>query len=155
MPMMTLTALVNFCSKWFSSWSSVRILSTLGSLISMLGFAIIFFITPDWSADQLFIPMILLGSGTSFAMPVMTSIVLSQATQDAAGSASAYFNCARQMGGVTGVAVFGLILSTGGDDMTHGLRLVAYAAAAVTLCWVIISLKRLPFLKLHELYSHE
>ncbi len=28
-------------------------------------------------------------------------------------------NCARQVGGVTGVAVFGFILSTGGDDMTQ------------------------------------
>ncbi|WAL53423.1 MFS transporter [Klebsiella variicola subsp. tropica] len=155
MPMMALTALVNFCSKWFSAWFSVRTLSILGSLISMLGFAIIFFITPGWTADQLFIPMILLGSGTSFAMPVMTNVVLSQATQSTAGSASAYFNCARQMGGVTGVAVFGLILSTGGDDMTQGLRLVAYAAAAVTLCWVIVSLKKLPFLKLQALSSHE
>lgn len=39
--------------------------------------------------------------------------------------------------------------------MTQGLRLVAYAAAAATLCWVIISLKKLPFLKLHELSSHD
>jgi DHA2 family methylenomycin A resistance protein-like MFS transporter len=27
MPMMALTALVNFCSRWFSSWCSVRTLS--------------------------------------------------------------------------------------------------------------------------------
>ena len=155
MPMMALTALVNFCSRWFISWSSIRTLSLLGSLISLLGFVIIFFITAGWTADQLFIPMILLGSGTSFAMPVMTNIVISQATQNSAGSASAFFNCARQMGGVTGVAVFGLILSAGSDNMTQGLRLIAIAAAMVVVAWIIISLKKLPALKLRELSSHE
>ena len=155
MPMMALTALVNFCSRWFISWSSIRTLSLLGSLISLLGFVIIFFITAGWTADQLFIPMILLGSGTSFAMPVMTNIVISQATQNSAGSASAFFNCARQMGGVTGVAVFGLILSAGSDNMTQGLRLIATAAAMVVVAWIIISLKKLPALKLRELSSHE
>ncbi|ARU94394.1 MFS transporter [Tatumella citrea] len=155
MPMMALTALVNFCSRWFISWSSIRTLSLLGSLISLLGFVIILFITAGWTADQLFIPMILLGSGTSFAMPVMTNIVISQATQNSAGSASAFFNCARQMGGVTGVAVFGLILSAGSDNMTQGLRLIATAAAMVVVAWIIISLKKLPALKLRELSSHE
>ncbi len=154
MPMMALTALVNFCSKWFPAWCSVRRLSVLGSLISLAGFALILFINPAWTSEQLVIPMILLGSGTSFAMPVMTNIVISQATQRSAGSASALFNCARQMGGVTGVAVFGLILSAGGD-MTRGLRLVAIAAAVVTLAWFIISLKKLPAVKLHQLSSHE
>jgi DHA2 family methylenomycin A resistance protein-like MFS transporter len=155
MPMMALTALVNFCSRWFSSWCSVRTLSILGSLISMFGFVIIFFITPEWTAYRLFLPMILLGSGTSFAMPIMTNMVLSQATQRSAGSASAFFNCARQMGGVTGVAVFGLVLGAGGDDMTRGLQQVAFTAASITLVWVMISFKKLPSLKLHELYSHD
>ncbi len=155
MPMMALTALVNFCSKWFSAWYSIRTLSILGSLISMLGFVIIFFVSPEWTAYQLFIPMILLGSGTSFAMPIMTNLVLSQATQRSAGSASAFFNCARQMGGVTGVAVFGLFLSAGGEDMTQGLRLVAFAAGAITLFWIITSLRKLPSCKLHELSAHE
>lgn len=98
MPMMALTALVNFSSKWFVNWLSVRHLSLLGSIISLVGFGMVMFISSDWTATQLFLPMVLFGSGTSFAMPVMTNLVLGQATNKSAGSASALFNCARQMG---------------------------------------------------------
>ncbi|TGB61454.1 MFS transporter [Escherichia sp. E5028] len=152
MPMMALTALVNFCSKWFAQWFSVRSLSLSGSLISLIGFGLVMLISPDWTATQLFIPMILLGSGTSFAMPVMTNLILSQATSRSAGSASAFFNCARQMGGVTGVAVFGLLLSAeGATDMTAGLRMVSVAAACVTVVWLVAGFRKLPKCKLHEL----
>lgn len=152
MPMMALTALVNFCSKWFVKWLPVRTLSLLGSVISLIGFGMVMMISSDWTATQLFIPMILLGSGTSFAMPVMTNLVLGQATNQSAGSASALFNCARQMGGVTGVAIFGLLLSSpGADDMTDGLRMVSLAASVITVIWLIVGLRKLPAHKLHQL----
>lgn len=151
-PMMALTALINFSSKWFSSWYSIRTLSLLGSIVSLLGFVMVMFISPEWTASQLFVPMILLGSGTSFAMPLMTNLVLSQATHHSVGSASAFFNCARQMGGVSGVAIFGLIFSAGGlPDMTDGLRRVSLAAAVITIVWVVTGLRRLPANKLCEL----
>ena len=150
MPMMAVTALVNFSSKWFSSWYSIRRLSLLGSGISMLGFIIVMFVTPAWSAYQLFIPMVLLGSGTSFAMPIMTNLILSQASHQSAGSASAFFNCARQMGGVSGVAIFGLLLNAE-SDMTQGLRTVAFAAAVMTVIWIIVGYRKLPACKLSEL----
>lgn len=152
MPMMALTALVNFSSKWFVNWLSVRHLSLLGSVISLVGFGMVLFISPDWTATQLFIPMVLLGSGTSFAMPVMTNLVLGQATNKSAGSASALFNCARQMGGVTGVAIFGLLLSSAGvDNMTDGLRMVSLAASVITILWLVAGFRKLPAQKLHSL----
>ena len=110
------------------------------------------FISPDWSATQLYIPMILLGSGTSFAMPVMTNLILGQATNKSAGSASALFNCARQMGGVTGVAIFGLLLSSAGvNNMSDGLKMVSLAASGISLFWLIMGLKKLPEQKLHSI----
>lgn len=152
MPMMALTALVNFSSKWFVNWLSVRRLSLLGSVISLVGFGMVLFISPDWTATQLFIPMVLLGSGTSFAMPVMTNLVLGQATNKSAGSASALFNCARQMGGVTGVAIFGPLLSSAGvDNMTDGLRMVSLAACVITILWLVAGFRKLPAQKLHSL----
>ena len=149
MPLMAITALVNFSSTWFSSWYSIKSLSLLGSGISLLGFIIVLFVSPEWTAYQLFIPMVLLGSGTSFAMPIMTNLVLSQASHQSAGSASAFFNCARQMGGVSGVAIFGLILNAE-PDMTQGLRMVAFAAAAITAIWIIVGYWKLPHKKLGE-----
>jgi len=152
MPMMALTALVNFCSKWFVNWLPVRTLSLIGSVTSLVGFSMVMMVSSDWGATQLFIPMILLGSGTSFAMPVMTNLVLGQATNQSAGSASALFNCARQMGGVTGVAIFGLILSSSGtEDMTGGLRMVSLTASVITVIWLIVGFRKLPAQKLHQL----
>lgn len=149
-PMMGLTALINFSSKWFSAWYAIKTLSLVGSIITLAGFICLLFVSPGWTASQLFIPMILLGSGTSFVMPVMTSLVLSQASPASAGSASAFFNCARQMGGVCGVALFGFILS-GHVDMTDGLRSVALVAAVITVVWMVIGLIKLPSVTLREL----
>jgi len=152
MPMMAVTALVNFSSKWFVNWLSVRSLSLLGSIISLVGFGMVMLVSPDSTATQLFIPMVLLGSGTSFAMPVMTNLVLSQATTKSAGSASALFNCARQMGGVTGVAIFGLLLGSAGvNNMTEGLKMVSLSASVITVIWLIAGYKKLPVQKLHLL----
>ena len=121
-------------------------------MLSLIGFGALLLISPSWGAVQLLIPMMLLGGGTSFAMPVMTNLVLSQASHKAAGSASALFNCARQMGGVSGVAIFGLILNTTGEtDMIRGLKMVALSAGVLTLLWLCVGLWRLPANKLHAL----
>ena len=82
----------------------------------------------------------------------MTNLVLGQATNKSAGSASALFNCARQMGGVTGVAIFGLLLSSAGvDNMTAGLKMVSFAASVITVIWLIAGYRKLPVQKLHSL----
>ncbi len=148
-PMMGLTAAISFCSKWLSSWYPIRNLSLFGSIMTLLGFVIMLFVSPGWTASQLFIPMMLLGSGTSFVMPVMTNLVLSQASPESAGSASAFFNCARQMGGISGVAIFGGVLSAA-QVMIHGLQIVALVAAVITVIWVIIGYRKLPGCKLSE-----
>lgn len=152
MPMMAVTALVNYCSKWFSLSYGIRALSLFGSVVSLLGFLAVIYIAPHATSYQLYLPMILLGSGTSFAMPVMTNLVLAKVSSNAAGSASALFNCARQMGGVTGVAVFGLLFSINGTaQMTQGLMLVASAAAIITVIWLLVGNKRLPAVRLNQL----
>lgn len=153
MPMMAFTALLNYSSKWFTRWLRVRTLSLLGSLMSLVGFAALLFIAPAWGAMQLLVPMMLLGGGTSFAMPVMTNLVLSESSHQAAGSASAFFNCARQMGGVAGVAIFGMILSaSGGTSMTQGLKMVALSACLFAIFWLVIGYRCLPARKLHSLH---
>lgn len=149
-PMMACTALINFSSKWFSWWFSIRTLSLFGSLISAAGFVYLMFISHSWGPSELFIPMMLLGSGTSFAMPIMTNLILSESSHQAAGSASALFNCARQMGGVTGVALFGLLLTIQGEStMFAGLKMIALSATILTFFWMYLSYCRLPRRGLH------
>ncbi|MFT4271759.1 MAG: MFS transporter [Pantoea sp.] len=145
LPMMLFTAVVNFSSSKLGRRFRLRWLSCLGSLVSCVGFALLLFIKPDWSAWQLFLPMMLLGAGTSLAMPGVANLIFSQASNEEAGSASALFSCARQMGGVTGVAVFGLLISYAGDEnLVTGLKLIAAMAMLMSLIWWMISRTRLP-----------
>lgn len=145
LPMMLFTAVVNFSSSRLGRRFRLRWLSCLGSLVSFVGFALLLLIKPDWSAWSLFIPMMLLGAGTSLAMPGVANLIFSQATHEEAGSASALFSCARQMGGVMGVAVFGLIISyTGDENLIIGLKLVAAMAMLMSLIWWGIGRTRLP-----------
>ncbi|MEG3129146.1 MFS transporter [Pantoea cypripedii] len=145
LPMMLCTALVNFSSGRLGQLFRLRGLSCVGSLVSFVGFGLLLLIKPDWGTYQLFIPMMLLGAGTSLAMPGVANLIFAQATHEEAGSASALFSCARQMGGVMGVAVFGLIISASGDEnLIGGLKMVAATAMLMTLIWLTISRTRLP-----------
>ncbi len=78
-------------------------------------------------------------------MPGVANLIFSQATHQEAGSASALFSCARQMGGVMGVAVFGLMISYTGDaNLISGLKLIAATAMLMSVIWWVISRTRLP-----------
>ncbi|ADU72788.1 MFS transporter [Pantoea sp. At-9b] len=145
LPMMLFTAVVNYSSSKLGRRFRLRWLSCLGSLVSLTGFALLLLIKPDWSTWALFIPMMLLGAGTSLAMPGVANLIFSQATHQEAGSASALFSCARQMGGVMGVAVFGLMISYTGDaNLISGLKLIAATAMLMSVIWWVISRARLP-----------
>lgn len=145
LPMMVFNALVNFSSRWLGKWFAIRTLSTIGSVTSLIGFALLLLLTPHWGIYQLFIPMMLLGGGTSLAMPGVANLIFSQASPKEASSASALFSCARQMGGVVGVAVFGLLITN--VTLFSGLKLVAMVAIVLTLGWFVIGRMWLPMNK--------
>lgn len=141
LPMMVFTAVVNFSSNWLNKYVKLRSLSILGSLVSFCGFALLLFMTPNWGAYQLFIPMMLLGGGTSLAMPGMANLIFSQASKEGASSASALFSCARQMGGVIGVGIFGLMITN--NSLFNGVKLVVISAMLFTAIWLVVSVFKL------------
>lgn len=74
----------------------------------------------------------------------MATLILSEARDADAGSASALFACARQVGGVTGVALFGLMINiVGTGDLIAGLKVVAGAAMLLVMLWMYIGSMRL------------
>ncbi|MBK5009753.1 MFS transporter [Pseudomonas sp. S60] len=150
LPMMICTTLVVFNSTRLAKRFSSKTLAIAGSIISLTGFTLLLFINANWTVWQFFIPMMVLGSGTSIAAPAMTNLILSEAGHQDAGSASAIFAFARQAGGVTGVAVFGLMLNTiGSDDLILGLKAVAGTSISLTLAWLYISKVKLQITSKH------
>jgi EmrB/QacA subfamily drug resistance transporter len=66
---------------------------------------------PYW---QLIIPMILSGSGVSFAMPAAAGAVMRSAPAPMIGKASGTYNTLRQLGGVFGLAICAAVFSARG-----------------------------------------
>lgn len=144
LPMMLFTAMVNFSCGWLARYFNIKTLVVTGALMSFTGFGLLLFVKSDWTLWQLFIPTMLLGGGTCLGTPVMATLILSEARDEDAGSASALFACARQVGGVTGVALFGMLINiVGTGDLLTGLKVVAGAAMIMVLLWMYIGSMRL------------
>ena len=90
----------------------------------------------------LVVPMMLAGFGTSFALTGTTTTVMSSVPGNYSGTASAWFNTARQVGSAAGVALGGSLLA-GAADFTTGVRTsmavgaVAYLTAAALALFCI------------------
>ncbi|HAV1777329.1 TPA: MFS transporter [Enterobacter hormaechei subsp. steigerwaltii] len=144
-PMMLFNALVNLSSSKLAGRFGIRNLAVAGGIISFIGFGLLMLITNDWTVWQLFVPMMLLSAGTSLSVPGMANLIFVYSAHEEAGSASALFSCARQMGGVFGVAIFGLLLSSAGsDDLIPGLKLIAGTAMGLAFIWAAVSQFKLP-----------
>ena len=83
----------------------------------------------------------LAGLGGSVTMPPASGLVLSCATPEQSGIASAVFNTFRQVGASIGVAVFGSILAMS-SSMGAGLS-TSFAIAAVIVVCALVSVARL------------
>lgn len=145
LPMMGATCILNYSSSWMLKYFQIRTLSLTGCVISFIGFGTLLLMTPQWHIIQMFIPMMLLGGGTSFAMPAMTNLIFKTSTEQEAGSASALFSCGRQMGGVVGVAIFGFLIALAGpENLLTGLKLVCGTAMIICLIWGAITAVKIP-----------
>lgn len=144
LPMMLFTASVNFSSGWLSRYFKIRTLVSSGAIISFTGFGLMLFVQTDWSVWQMVIPMMLMGAGTSLSVPAMTNLIFSEVSQKDAGSASALFSCARQIGGVTGIALFGLLITLAGPgELITGISFVVYSALILIFIWIFTGYKNL------------
>jgi DHA2 family methylenomycin A resistance protein-like MFS transporter len=82
----------------------------------------------------------LVSIGMGFAVPAMTTSILSSVERHQAGTASAVLNTARQVGGATGVAIFGAIVASGtGAAVMGGVRSALLSSAALLLVAVAIA----------------
>ncbi len=109
--------------------NGVRLPLLCGLGIGAVGFLLLVPIDADTTYAGLVWRLVLLLGGTSFAVPAMTTAVLSSAPHSMAGAASGALNTIRQSAGAIGVAVFGSLMSIG---IVPGMR-VSFALSAALL----------------------
>ncbi|MGH6655458.1 MAG: MFS transporter [Actinocrinis sp.] len=100
---------------------------------------------PDLPYPQMIAPMIVAGCGVSMAMPAVQISVFNSVQPAQIGKASGVFNTLRQLGGVLGVAILGLVFSSTGGYRSAGAFSVGFAdalrvAAAFSLLGALASL---------------
>jgi DHA2 family methylenomycin A resistance protein-like MFS transporter len=113
-----------------------------GGLIGCSGYALlgIFGISDHATFLDMLPGLALVPIGMGFAVPAMTTSILSSVERHQAGAASAVLNTARQVGGATGVAIFGAIVASGtGAAVMGGMRSSMLISAALLLVAVAIA----------------
>ncbi|HEX3783894.1 MAG TPA: MFS transporter [Pseudonocardiaceae bacterium] len=81
----------------------------------------------------LIVPLLAAGFGMSFTMPAATTAVVEAVPPERAGLASGVVNAARQVGGVVGIALLGVLVSGDAEQFVAGLRVAMAIAGAAFL----------------------
>lgn len=113
------------------------LIGTCSGVIGLAGLALMIYFETSYFA---LIPFFLLsGFGMAFAMPPMTSLVMSAISKPFAGVAGGILNSARQVGTVLGIAVLGSVVA-GSSRFSSGVAAAMGCASAFFLIAVIASI---------------
>ena len=126
----------NIASGRLSARTGLRTPMVLGGLICCSGYALLgmFGISDHASFLDMLPGLALIPAGMGLAVPAMTTSILASVERHQAGTASAVLNTARQVGGATGVAIFGAIVAAGsGVEIIGGVQNVMGISAALLL----------------------
>jgi MFS transporter, DHA2 family, methylenomycin A resistance protein len=105
----------NIASGWITSRTGSRTPMILGGLIGAVGYGLLVRLGSRSTFFDMLPGFVLIPAGIGFAVPAMTTAILSTVDRARSGTASAVLNSARQVGGAIGVAAFGA-LSHGRTD---------------------------------------
>jgi DHA2 family methylenomycin A resistance protein-like MFS transporter len=126
---LTLSTLLS--SRFAKHFSATRIITT-GFSVQIVGFLVLSQITAQASPWLLNGALMLVGIGSAMSVPSITNSMLSSVSQHDAGIASGLMASARQLGGVLGVAISGILIAH--DDvasfsqgMANAMLLSAFA----------------------------
>jgi DHA2 family methylenomycin A resistance protein-like MFS transporter len=142
-PFLGIIIVANLVSGPVIAAKGVRLPLLGGLLAGIIGFLLLVTIDAETTYTDLVWRLVLLLGGTSFAVPAMTTAVLSSAPAGMAGVASGVLNTIRQSAGAIGVAVFGALLTIG---IVPGMRIsfgLSAALLALALAAALIYLPRI------------
>lgn len=115
-PLTAVMTLSSLTSARIAKRISALSIMTTGLVLQVVGFALLSQVTPESSFWLLNGALIIVGVGSASTVPSMNNSMLAAVSHEDAGMASGLMSSARQLGGVIGVAVFGILLSH--DDPT-------------------------------------
>lgn len=121
--------------------SALRIM-TAGLALQVVGFALLSQVGPQSSFWLLNGALIIVGIGSASTVPSMNNSMLAAVSPEDAGMASGLMSSARQLGGVVGVAVFGILISS--DDPTafaHGMSWSMWVCVAALVICILLNQK--------------
>ncbi|HAU79173.1 MAG TPA: MFS transporter, partial [Stenotrophomonas sp.] len=118
-----------------------RLLMFMGLALAGSGYLLLMRVSIGGHYALLIVPMLMAASGVALVVPTMTNATLASVDRSRAGIASSVLNCARQVGGMLGVALFGSLIGDGAPDaFMHGMHIsIGMSAGALllasVLCW--------------------
>ncbi|MCF5227128.1 MFS transporter [Pseudomonas syringae] len=133
-----------------SSLTSARIakrisalsIMTTGLALQIVGFALLSQLGPESSFWLLNGALMIIGIGSASTVPSMNNSMLAAVSPEDAGMASGLMSSARQLGGVVGVAVFGILIAS--DDSTafgNGMSESMWVCVAALVICILLNQK--------------
>jgi MFS transporter, DHA2 family, methylenomycin A resistance protein len=147
-PMTGLTGVVTLLAPRIAARFGPRIPMALGQFLiaaGLLGVCAAVMGAPIWILAAL---SILVGLGSSLAVPTLTALLVSSVPTERAGTASGVLNTCRQLGGALAIAVFGALIVQR-ETFVQGMQLSLVIAAVLLLATAMASLQ----LKTKEMHA--
>jgi MFS transporter, DHA2 family, methylenomycin A resistance protein len=124
-----------------------RVIVVAGTVIAAAGVLSLAAISPDTSVASLAVRFAIAGVGMGLMAAPLSSAMIASLPSGSAGFASAMYNSSRQVGGVLGITLLGVILatrlhaSTGQQALafTSGVRLALFAAGLALVASAVTS----------------
>lgn len=141
LPMTVVLMAVNVLAGRLIARVGPRVLMVTGLLLAALGYLLLMPVSIGGGYAPLIVPMVLAASGVALVVPTMTNATLASVDGSRAGIASSVLNCARQVGGMLGVAIFGNLIGNGASDaFMRGMHASIGISAGLlvlvgALCW--------------------
>jgi len=121
-----------------------RLPMVLGAAIAAIGFFSLIQLDADSPYSHMVIPFLIIPGGLGLASPAMITSVLAGADKARAGTATAVLNTARQLGGATGVAIFGALVVGGKDRIVPGLHTAIVVATVLLVVAMLAAWRGIP-----------
>ncbi|MFD2415446.1 MFS transporter [Amycolatopsis pigmentata] len=130
LPLTASLGVSNLASARLSTRRDTRTVIVAGCAAAIMGCGGSAAVAGHHSYPAILLPLLVAGAGIGLVVPAVTAAMLSAAGPTQAGIAAGAFNTLRQVGGLVGVAVMGLL---GGTGETLGSIQACLLAAAVAL----------------------
>ncbi|HVV23553.1 MAG TPA: MFS transporter, partial [Pseudonocardiaceae bacterium] len=133
LPMTASIMLGNLTSGTLIRRFGARATIVAASALAAVGYGAAFPTVDGHSYVWLAVPLLLVGASAGVVVPATTNAVLSAVDPESAGTAAGAFNTLRQLGGIVGVAVMGLVAGAGTAAGVGACVLLAGATQVVSV----------------------